>query len=275
MSKFGVTTWIAIVAATAVTILIKFPTHVWWLALIWGLYLPICAGGIAFIRWNFYCRAVCRGAAGRNRVALTFDDGPNEAVTPVILDLLRDEKIKAAFFCVGKNIEACPQVATRIAAEGHLLENHTYHHPWFICMLWAKRLTLELREGQEAIAKVTGLKPRFVRPPMGMTSLHFPRVLKAMGLTLVGWDVRSLDTLVSAGRAVARVNRLAQDGSIILLHDGGMDPGKGIEILRRVIKEVRARGFEFERLDRLIGLAAYEETSRDPVVRAVTLSSAS
>jgi peptidoglycan/xylan/chitin deacetylase (PgdA/CDA1 family) len=263
MSKFGLTTWIAILAGSVVTIVIRFPTHLWTLMAIWAIYLSVCAGGVAFIRWNFYCRAVCRAAPGRKRVALTFDDGPNPVVTPAVLDLLREEKIEAAFFCVGKNVEMHLDIAARIVAEGHVVGNHTYRHPWFICMLWARRLSEELQRGQEAIEKMTGAKPRFLRPPLGMTSLHFPKVLKAMSLTLIGWDVRSLDSVVSAPRAVRRVNRLTRDGSIILLHDGGMEAAKIVEILRSVISDLRNRGFEFERLDRLVGLAAYQEASNE------------
>jgi peptidoglycan/xylan/chitin deacetylase (PgdA/CDA1 family) len=270
MSKFAVTTWIAIAAGTVVTVAIKFPTHLWWLIVIWAIYLPICAGGVAFIRWNFYCRSVCRGSRGKNRVALTFDDGPNETVTPAILDLLRDEKVEAAFFCVGRNVERFPEIAARAAAEGHLLANHTYRHPWFICMLWRTQLSRELRLGQESIEKIAGAKPRFVRPPMGMTSLHFPGVLKAMGLTVVGWDVRSLDTIVSTKRAIARINRLTRDGSIVLLHDGGMQTKKIVDILRSVIRDLRGKGFEFERLDRLLGLPPYEEANKEFVAGRIS-----
>jgi peptidoglycan/xylan/chitin deacetylase (PgdA/CDA1 family) len=252
MSKFGVTTWVAVAAASVVTIVFKFPLCLWALIWVWAIYLPICAGGVAFIRWNFYCRAVCTGRAGSKRVALTFDDGPDAAATPAVLDLLKEERIQAAFFCVGKRIDAYPEIAARIAAEGHLLANHTYRHPWFICMLWSLALKREFERGQEAIEKITASKPMFLRPPMGMTSLHFPRVLKSLGLTLVGWDVRSLDTVVSAKRAIGRVNRLSGDGSIILLHDGGLQAEKIVEIVRGVIRDLRAKGLEFERLDRLV-----------------------
>ena len=252
MTRFGVLTWIAVVAASAVTVALPFPWSVWAMFAVWSLYLPICAAGIGLIGLNFYCRAVSRGRPGRMKVALTFDDGPDPLATPKVLDLLKEEKIDAAFFCVGKNVDAHPELAARIADEGHLLGNHTYRHPWFVCMLWARALIRELERAQAAIEKAAGIRPRYFRPPNGMTSYHFPAALKAVGLTLVGWDVRSLDTAVSAERAVARINRLTRDGSIILLHDGGMEAGKIVEILRAVIRDMRSKGFEFERLDRLI-----------------------
>jgi peptidoglycan-N-acetylglucosamine deacetylase len=262
MSRFGMTTWAAIVAASVVTVVLRFPLSLWAMFGVWAVYLPICALGVGFIRLNFYCRAICRSSIGRMRVALTFDDGPDPNVTPQVLDLLKDEKIEAAFFCVGKNVDANPELTARIAREGHLLANHTYRHPWFICMLWARRLTAELSRAQEAIERVTGAKPKLMRPPNGMTSLHFPAALKTLGLTMVGWNVRSLDTMVSAQHAVNRINRLTRDGSIILLHDGGMDPAKIVEIVRSTINNLRAKGFQFERLDRLIAMPMMDNPAR-------------
>jgi peptidoglycan-N-acetylglucosamine deacetylase len=252
MSRFGVITWIAIVAASVVTVVLRFPFSLWAMFGVWAIYLPICAAGVGFIGLNFFCPAISRGRTGRMKVALTFDDGPDPMSTSKLLDLLKEEKIEATFFCVGKNVDAHPELAARIAEEGHLLANHTYRHPWFVCMLWARQLTRELDRAQAAIERVAGSRPRYFRPPNGMTSLHFPAALKTLGLTLVGWDVRSLDTMLSAEKAIARINRLTRDGSIILLHDGGMEADKIVEIVRASIRDLRAKGFEFERLDRLI-----------------------
>ncbi len=85
-----------------------------------------------------------------------------------------------------------------------------------------------------------------------MTSRHFPAVLKELGLTMVGWDVRSLDTVGSAKGAIDRVLSGTRDGSIILMHDGGMEGEKLIEIVSAVIGELRSRGFGFERVDRMV-----------------------
>src|SRR5579872_1722915 len=136
---------------------------------------------------NFFCRAICRGALGRMKVALTFDDGPDAAATPEVLDLLKREGISAAFFCVGKNVAVHPEIVRRIADEGHLLGNHSYTHPWYISLLRAQGLRKEIERTQAAIEAAAGEKPRYFRPPSGMTGPNFPRALKATGLTLVGW----------------------------------------------------------------------------------------
>ena len=186
------------------------------------------------------------------KVALTFDDGPDPKATPELLDLLKREGIAATFFCIGKNVEANPDITKRIAGEGHLLANHSFTHPWYISMLIGRRLRSEMERTQEAIKTAAGVTPKYFRPPSGTTGPNFPGALKRVGLTLVGWDVRSLDTVMSSKKTVERIVRLAGDGSIILLHDGGATPGRIVEIVGAAVKELRLRGFGFERVDRLV-----------------------
>ncbi len=233
-------------------IVLPFSTIYWSGAIFWGSYLTIFVCGLCLIRMNFFCRAVCRGKTGGMKVALTFDDGPDPKATPELLELLKREGIAATFFCIGKNVEANPDIAKRIAGEGHLLGNHSYTHPWYISMLMGPALRREMERTQEAIEKAAGVTPKYFRPPSGTTGPNFPGALKRVGLMLVGWDVRSLDTVATPERAVERIVRLAGDGSIILLHDGGTSPGRVVEIVGAAVRELKLRGFGFERLDRLI-----------------------
>ena len=253
MSKFGVTTWLAIAAASVVFIIWPRPRCTYAVGMVWLVYLPIFACGVILIQMNYFTRAICRGTPGRNVVALTFDDGPNPAATPELLDLLKREGISATFFCIGKDVAQHPEITARIAAEGHLVANHSFTHPWYISMLWGEKLNRELAQTQDAIESATGVRPTYFRPPSGTTGPHFPAALKQLGLTLGGWDVRSLDTVTPPRKAIERILRLATDGSIIVLHDGGGASGHVVEIVSAAVKELRARGFSFERLDRLVG----------------------
>lgn len=255
MSRFVTTTIIAIAVASAATLALHGRWRVLAVAGVWAIYLPVFILGIASIRMQFFCRAICRGRPGRMRVALTFDDGPDPAATPALLDLLEREHIEATFFCIGKNVAAYPQLANRIAEGGHLLANHTYRHPWWIGLMFSPGLTREMARTQQAIQQAAGLTPRYMRPPMGMTNPHYFRALRKTGLTVVGWDVRSFDTVGTPQAAVDRIVRRTRDGSIILLHDGGVSPTRVVEIVSAAISQLRSRGFEFERLDRLLGQA--------------------
>jgi peptidoglycan/xylan/chitin deacetylase (PgdA/CDA1 family) len=252
MSRFVLTTLLAIAVASVIALTFASPARIWGVAGVWVVYLTICGFGVGCIRMQYFCRAVCRGRTGTMRVALTFDDGPDPSATPRLLELLSREKVPAAFFCIGKNVDAHPQLAARIAAEGHLLENHTYRHPWWISCLFAPALANEMTRTQRAIERAAGITPRYMRSPMGLTNSEFSRALRKVGLTLVAWDVRTFDTRGAAQSVIDRIIRRTRDGSIILLHDGGASPQRIVEIVGAAIAELRARGFGFERLDRLI-----------------------
>jgi peptidoglycan/xylan/chitin deacetylase (PgdA/CDA1 family) len=252
MSRFYFTTVLAVVVLTITSLTLGVPGRDWAVPIVWVVYLVVCGFGMANIRMQFYGPAICRGIAGKMRVALTFDDGPDPEATPRLLDLLGREKIAATFFCVGKYVEAYPEIAARIAAEGHLIENHTYRHPWWISCIWGKRLVYEMSRTQEAIQKAAGVTPRYMRSPAGLTNPFFPSVLRRLGLTLVGWDVRTFDTIGSTRRVADRISRHTRDGSIVLLHDGGSSPERVVEIVGAAIADLRSRGFGFARLDRMM-----------------------
>ncbi|HWE04108.1 MAG TPA: polysaccharide deacetylase family protein [Tepidisphaeraceae bacterium] len=249
MSRFAYTTLAAIVAFFAIGAALRGWTRIWAYTAMWSVYLTVVGLGVGFMRLNFFGPAICRGRIGRMKVALTFDDGPDPAATSALLDLLRRENIPAAFFCIGKRVAAHPEIAARIHADGHLLGNHTYHHAPLTAFMGAGGLTGEIALTQKAIFAATGAVPAYFRPPVGLTNPHFARVLRQAKLSMIGWDVRSLDTFGAAPNVIARVLRKTRDGSVILLHDGGSSPKRVVEIAGAIIEGLRARGFGFERLD--------------------------
>jgi len=184
------------------------------------------------------------------RVALTFDDGPNPDATPRILDTLAGERVPATFFLLGKHVERWPHLARRLADEGHAVGNHGWFHrklhwrgPGYV------RLDLEL--GTEAIATASGVRPTVFRAPHGFRSPWVSAIARELGQRTVGWTLGVWD---SARPGADRIARRAIDGTragtILLLHDGdGYDPGgdrsQTAEALPMIIRELRARGFEF------------------------------
>ncbi len=230
------------------------------------MYVVIFALGMSRIGMQFFCPAICRGMPGQKRIALTFDDGPDPVATPPLLDLLRHEKVPATFFCIGRNVETQPVLAARIVAEGHLLANHLYSHGWWTSFLRRRGLVDEIVRTQQAIQRATGATPIFVRPPVGLTNPHFAAALKATGMTMIGWDLRTFDSSRAAKVVIELIRRRARAGSIIVLHDGGAEVSHLEQILADIIPYLRSEGFTFARIDEIVP----HGTGVPPVIGAST-----
>ncbi|MBI2815375.1 MAG: polysaccharide deacetylase family protein [Acidobacteria bacterium] len=163
-------------------------------------------------------KALVKGSGEIPTIALTFDDGPGQA-TPLILDILKASGVRATFFLCGQNVERYPEIARRIAAEGHEIGNHTYSHPH---LFWKSpgRIAWEITHAQDVIERVTGCRPVLFRPPFGGRWFGLSTILASHGLGLVTWSVSGVDWKWPASRIARRVAEKTTAGSIILLHDG-------------------------------------------------------
>jgi peptidoglycan-N-acetylglucosamine deacetylase len=197
--------------------------------------------------------ALVRGPASFRNVALTFDDGPAEPFTQQILDILRQYRVHATFFCCGKNAERLPDVVRRIQGEGHTLGNHTYSHP----LLYLKGRSLiraEIDRTQEAIERLTARAPVVFRPPYGVRWFGLFPLLRERRLTDVQWSDTGYDWISRHGPAEIARKALAKltGGAIILLHDGRepralgeVDASTTVAALPAVLEGARTAGFDF------------------------------
>lgn len=228
---------------------------------------------------------VLRGRPGRRQVALTFDDGPDPAWTPQILDALADAGARATFFLVGERVERNPELARRLVAAGHQVAHHSHTHRWDL-MFWRPRLVADVDAGLAALQAATDRIPRFFRPPIGILAPEVLDAARSRGMQLVGWSVRPYDTrLRSADELVRRVLSKVRDGSIVLLHDGAMRPGfepPAVGALPVLLGELERRGLRAVTLAELIDQEPYQEEapvrqtprwSKVPLAVAVTLVS--
>lgn len=217
--------------------------------------------GVCSLRSGFFGRAITSGDEASGAVALTFDDGPDVAATPVLLDLLAEIDIKAAFFVVGRRVDAAPALARRIVTDGHLICNHAMRHAWFTNFLSTSALVAELRACNEAVARATGVLPTLYRPPFGIASPATFAAARALGLTVVGWTARGRDLRGTPPEISAvRVLRQLRSGGVALLHDGERDPIRVTAATRLVVDGVRAQGLRWERLDAVLGLEGVATT---------------
>jgi peptidoglycan/xylan/chitin deacetylase (PgdA/CDA1 family) len=186
-------------------------------------------------------------AAGRGEVCLTFDDGPDPEVTPRVLDLLDAAGARATFFCIGRRVQARPDLAAEIVRRGHTVENHTWSHPNGFAWYLPPGLRREVGRAQDSIATAAGVRPRFFRAPAGLRNPFVDWVLHGEALQLVAWTRRGFDAVQKDPAAVAR--RLLHGlspGDVLLLHDGNAFRSGGnpavLESLPRVLDALAARG---------------------------------
>ncbi len=209
--------------------------------------------GVALPGWRLFGPFLCTGPASRRCVALTFDDGPDAASTPALLEVLRESGVEAAFFCVGERVAAHPELARQIVGAGHLLENHSYTHSHTTNLFSVPRLQADLTRTQKVIEQVTGTVPSRFRPPMGLSNPRVFRVARTLGLTVVGWSARGFDTRVTEPeRVVSRIVRRLGPGAIILLHDGGIPAERLVVTVKMLLDRLRTLGYEVVRLDRML-----------------------
>lgn len=153
-------------------------------------------------------------------IALTFDDGPNPAVTPDLLDLLDRHAVRATFFLIGAHVRTFPELARDIAGRGHAIGNHTETHP-ALPLLSGHRIADELQRCDEAIRAATGVAPRWMRPPYGFRSPLLSGIVRRRnGAGVVMWSRLAHDWKAQPTEPVVKRLRRVRGGDIVLLHDG-------------------------------------------------------
>jgi peptidoglycan/xylan/chitin deacetylase (PgdA/CDA1 family) len=206
-----------------------------WVAYAWGSQLAAWAGA-----------AVWRGRGGQRQIALTFDDGPDPAWTPRVLDVLARHAVRGAFFLVGQRAAAAPGLARRIAEEGHDIGNHTWAHRALWC-LGPVATWREVGDGHRGVAEACGRPPRFFRPPWGMTNLALFPALNRLGTPCVFWSLQPEGRRAAPpATQVARVMAGARPGAIVDLHDADGVPGAGaraVAALPELIARLRDAGY--------------------------------
>ena len=162
-----------------------------------------------------------------NQIALTFDDGPNPVATPRLLDVLARGNIRASFFLIGNFARREPRLTRRIAAEGHLIGNHTLNHRW-LPRLSSVRIQEEIAGCNRILEDLLGTPVRFFRPPHGARRPAVLRAAAALGLKTTMWNLIVEDWKPqSAERLLARLergiagHRRRARGTNVVLHDGG------------------------------------------------------
>lgn len=185
-------------------------------------------------------------------IALTVDDGPWPETTEQMLDIFKQNDVKATFFWIGKSIESSPEIARRVVAEGHAIGNHTWHHPYD--PMDAATAASEIDRTAKLIYETTGVKTSFFRPPGGVLNNGLAEYAKSQNYSVVMWSVTSADTDPRA-RPQAFVDNVlkgAKPGAIVLMHDGGGDRSRTIKALPDMIAGLKQQGYRFVTIPELL-----------------------
>lgn len=196
-----------------------FQGTIWVYIFCFILFSAVVVWGSFDIQLEYFINSFTHKRTKTKEVALTFDDGPTE-FTPKFLDILKENNIKATFFCIGKQIEKYPETFQRIIAEGHSVGNHTFSHSNNTGFLSTSKMVEEIKQCDEVIFKIGNTKTYLYRPPFGVTNPNIAKAIKKTDKKSIGWNVRSLDTVINEEKEIYnRVTKNLKKGSIILLHD--------------------------------------------------------
>ncbi len=225
------------------------------------------AYGAVHPRAQLFGKTICRTNSPR-KLAITFDDGPNSAITPKLLDLLDRYNAKATFFLIGRYVRECPELVKETIARGHLVGNHTETHP-NLFRLTPKEIRIELRLCHDAISNALGSPPKWFRPPFGMRNPWVIPAARELGYRTVmwtlipgDWHTKPAEWLISrmqpitqhAQQSLADGPSSSVDGSgtgdILCLHDGAHrqmngDRSRTLAALEHWLPRWRDLGLEF------------------------------
>lgn len=191
--------------------------------------------------------------SGEKVIYLTFDNGYEQGHTAGVLDVLKEESVPATFFVTGHYVKTEPELVKRIVDEGHIIGNHSYHHPDFT-ILTKEVVKEELETLSKAVAEISDQKElKYLRPPRGLFNERTLQWSHDLGYIHIFWSLAFNDWNVDKQKgwryAYDQIMEQIHPGAIVLLHTVSSD---NAEALSRVIKDLKKQQFEFKSLDDLI-----------------------
>ncbi|NSW57885.1 MAG: polysaccharide deacetylase family protein [Armatimonadetes bacterium] len=187
-------------------------------------------------------------------LALTFDDGPDDAWTLKIMDALEERGARGTFFCMGHAVKVYPEVHRQTVARGHETGTHSWLHADYNKLSDAA-IRADIRKCLETMKAAGAKSVRWCRPPYGNHSPRVDKVIAEFGLRIAMWDVDTNDwQLPGADKIVSRILRGAKDGGIILMHDGPRNREQTLAAVKRVVPLLQAQGYRLVTLSEAKGL---------------------
>ena len=215
----------------------------------WGFALSILFGAHAL--WlvatltpacSWWGEVITQFETKEKELWLTIDDGPDPLETLALLELLDRHQARAVFFFIGEKAAQHPELVSEVIRRGHLVGNHTQHHPagWF----WSyprRRVRAEITQCSQVIANAGCPRPHWFRAPAGFRNHHVHPILQETGQRLMGWSARGFDGVRSnSGKVFERLNMGIRPGAILLLHEGR---GTAVALVTRLLWRIDELGY--------------------------------
>jgi peptidoglycan/xylan/chitin deacetylase (PgdA/CDA1 family) len=242
--------WVSTLGALALVVRAWFEpiAGVWAALALLGLLLLVVAG-VLTPRWEMFAEVLWCAPPGKHGIAFTFDDGPDPATTPRVLETLARHSARATFFVIGHKAEAHPELIVAMHEGGHALGVHTYRHERSYAFKSVNKIAHDLQRCREVLRRLTGQDVRLFRPPIGHVSPRTAAGAKLAQMILVGWTLRALDGLkrTTKEQVIARLAERLGDGAIVLLHDAaeqGERTPAGVDALDALLAIARQHGLE-------------------------------
>jgi peptidoglycan-N-acetylglucosamine deacetylase len=225
--------------------------------IIGALWFLIVFIGSSFIGSNYHVKTYCSNPSIKeNKIAITFDDGPNE-MTLSVLNVLKEYDTKATFFCIGKNIEKHPDIFKMILNEGHTIGNHSYSHAPFFDFYNRDKVITEIEKTDALIKSILGQQTTLFRPPYGVTNPSIRRALAVTKHKTIGWNIRSLDGIIKNEKFLLnRIIKRIKPGGIVLLHDTSIVT---VNVLEQLLSFLKKNNYSVVPLEELLNIKAYED----------------
>ena len=246
--------WVAVIAAIAVGVSLlsqmTVPAGSWGLSFRTEGAPPVGTAGSAQLE---QFDAVYMGDPGEKKLFLTFDAGYENGCTAQILDTLKEHQVPAAFFLVGNYLEKEPDLVRRMVGEGHIVGNHTMHHPDMSKIADPQAFAKELSELEVLYEELVGhAMPKYYRPPQGCYSEANLKQAKALGYKTVFWSLAYVDwnndAQPTAEQAFAKLLPRTHNGAVVLLHSTSRT---NAQILGELLTKWKAMGYTFGTLEEL------------------------
>ena len=203
---------------------------------------------------------------GTKRLALTYDDGPNDPHTQRLLEVLAKHNVQATFFLIGRYTKQRPDIAREIVQAGHVVGNHTFTHP-LLTFKSETEIRQQLSECRSTLQDAMRQPSNLFRPPFGGRRPAVLRVARDLGLQPIMWNVTAYDWNAPPAEIIERkVTRRICGGSVILLHDGshkqmGADRSQTVIATDRLITRYKSEGYEFVTIPQMMAESARGQAS--------------